>query len=467
MPAFTFTSPEGKSYTVNGPDGATQEQAFQILQQQIGTPTFNKAGIGGVGSEISRAANENLDAIKSAGPSAGLQRKAGIGGLLDTGSALAAIPGLLASPITGAARSLIGRGYEAATNAIAPLSDEQRNQYGLASGRDVADKAIMGIAPRGYSPIGPRLAPPATPSAIDLKAAAKSVYNDPLIKSISIQPSDVARLAQDTSQYLTAQGFRRSPGNAPGTLSELDRLSPTSGAPLSVDDLRASRRALSITAKQIDPATFQPTPDAAAARQAIEQIDGFLDKLNPSLKQANANYAAGKSADRLDYRTIKADRRAAKSGSGMNIENTIRQEVDKIPNRGLTPDQIAQRDAIVLGTPARNALRTAGKLGVDGGLSLMLHGGAAIGTGGTTLPVTIGGTIARKAGEHLTRNAIAALSESIRANSPLARSLAPAPLPAPNPFLAAPASGLSLAELLSGLRAYPALVPSRAERERN
>lgn len=35
MPAFTFTSPEGKQYTVNGPDGATKEQAFQVLQQQL------------------------------------------------------------------------------------------------------------------------------------------------------------------------------------------------------------------------------------------------------------------------------------------------------------------------------------------------------------------------------------------------------------------------------------------------
>lgn len=37
MPTFEFTSPEGKKYTVNGPDGATEAQAFQILQQQLGT----------------------------------------------------------------------------------------------------------------------------------------------------------------------------------------------------------------------------------------------------------------------------------------------------------------------------------------------------------------------------------------------------------------------------------------------
>lgn len=35
MPTFEFTSPEGKTYEVSGPDGATREQAFGILQQQM------------------------------------------------------------------------------------------------------------------------------------------------------------------------------------------------------------------------------------------------------------------------------------------------------------------------------------------------------------------------------------------------------------------------------------------------
>lgn len=35
MPTFEFTSPQGKTYTVEGPEGATKEQAFQILQGQI------------------------------------------------------------------------------------------------------------------------------------------------------------------------------------------------------------------------------------------------------------------------------------------------------------------------------------------------------------------------------------------------------------------------------------------------
>lgn len=35
MPSFDFTSPEGKKYTIDGPEGATKEQAFQILQGQL------------------------------------------------------------------------------------------------------------------------------------------------------------------------------------------------------------------------------------------------------------------------------------------------------------------------------------------------------------------------------------------------------------------------------------------------
>lgn len=36
MPVFTFTSPEGKEYEVEGPEGATESQAFEILQTQLG-----------------------------------------------------------------------------------------------------------------------------------------------------------------------------------------------------------------------------------------------------------------------------------------------------------------------------------------------------------------------------------------------------------------------------------------------
>lgn len=36
MPVFTFTSPDGKKYDVTGPEGATEQEAFALLQSQIG-----------------------------------------------------------------------------------------------------------------------------------------------------------------------------------------------------------------------------------------------------------------------------------------------------------------------------------------------------------------------------------------------------------------------------------------------
>ena len=44
MPSFTFSSPEGKQYTVNGPEGATAEQAFGMLQQQLGGQQTGPSG---------------------------------------------------------------------------------------------------------------------------------------------------------------------------------------------------------------------------------------------------------------------------------------------------------------------------------------------------------------------------------------------------------------------------------------
>lgn len=45
MPTFNFTSPDGQSYQIEGPEGATEAQAFQILKQQMLRPAYkDKSG---------------------------------------------------------------------------------------------------------------------------------------------------------------------------------------------------------------------------------------------------------------------------------------------------------------------------------------------------------------------------------------------------------------------------------------
>lgn len=69
MPAFTFTSPDGKSYTVNGPDGATQEQAFAMLQQQLKAPAAPPAGPS-VGGALDAASTGVVNAAAGMGNAA-------------------------------------------------------------------------------------------------------------------------------------------------------------------------------------------------------------------------------------------------------------------------------------------------------------------------------------------------------------------------------------------------------------
>lgn len=44
MPTFELTSPDGKKYRVEGPEGATQEQAYGILQKQLAAQSGNTRG---------------------------------------------------------------------------------------------------------------------------------------------------------------------------------------------------------------------------------------------------------------------------------------------------------------------------------------------------------------------------------------------------------------------------------------
>ncbi len=64
MPAFEFTSPDGKKYVINGPEGSTQEQAFQILKQQMSV-----GGIlpetPGIGSQLLSAPKEFVKGVSS------------------------------------------------------------------------------------------------------------------------------------------------------------------------------------------------------------------------------------------------------------------------------------------------------------------------------------------------------------------------------------------------------------------
>jgi hypothetical protein len=108
MPTFEFTSPEGKKYRIQGPDGSTKEQAFGILQQQLGAapaaavPNPQLAGVPGYDAQGRPQAvavpheepRDNLLGVLASPVDAAL-------------SAGSAIAGAVVGPIAGVGKSII------------------------------------------------------------------------------------------------------------------------------------------------------------------------------------------------------------------------------------------------------------------------------------------------------------------------------------------------------------------------
>ena len=86
MPTFQFTSPEGKSYEIAGPDGATPEQAFNILQSQLQTtpsvaPPLQEQPVEKPQEQVPSSGIQNLARVLNKSPASGAQI---LGGILET-----------------------------------------------------------------------------------------------------------------------------------------------------------------------------------------------------------------------------------------------------------------------------------------------------------------------------------------------------------------------------------------------
>lgn len=421
---------------LNGGKQPVSDPALLAQLNGEGGPQFNLSdAVTDIPAEIKRTAMSNAETIAQGFEKRG--EKGPIEGLLSTGKALAAIPTLIASPITGAARSLGGHTMAWATHKIGELiapeiaaKDDPQKMYENAAG-DV-EKAMMAARPAG-----PRVstAVPA-PTVAELKTASRAGYNAPEVAAVEINPQSTARLSSTIENDLLQRGFRER--LTPAVFDEVRALTPPQGvASVRVADIDSARKALGIMARERD-AVGQPTAQAAAARTAVDHINDYLPNIGRAdviagdpvraseiMREAIGNWAAAKRAEKVDLQLTRADRQAAKSGSGSNIENAMRQKIATILDnpRQTVGFNAAEREAmeqIVRGSVPRNALRKAGKLGVDGGLSLLLNTGAALGSGGSTIPFTVAATGARKVGEALTARAGRQLSEAVRNRSPLA-----------------------------------------------
>jgi hypothetical protein len=384
--------------------------------------------------EIGNAAGEALTNIK------GIANRGGQGpieGLVTTGKAALGIPQLIMSPVTGAARSVLGHGLESATNAagelIAPeLAAKRDRQKDYETAKGDVDLAMMAAAP------GKVRAPKVSaPTIKELKTAAKADYESPEVKGLVVKPDTIKNYGATVRADLNNQGFDENVAPKTfGILSKLDTI--PAGATVTGDNFNSLRKMLGKAAGSIEPA------EKAAASMAIERLDNFIPTIPAGdviagdvgaaasrLETARGNYSAAKQSEKIDQKLVAAETRAAAANSGMNVANTIRQRMaDVVLNpkqaRGLLPEEVAAAKAISEGTKTQNVIRGVSNiLGGGGGLGTVAAataGGLATGGPGALAPVA--GFALRALSNKLTIRQAEKLSEAIRSRAPLASSAA-------------------------------------------
>jgi hypothetical protein len=366
---------------------------------------------------------------------------------------LESVTGPLYEPKTTAGRyaQTIGEFAPAAIGGPETLGARLLRVMGPAVASETAGQLAKGTALEPAARIGgavlgggrgaaPRSAAAATPTVGQLKFAARAGYTHPEVAAVEIRPQAVSGLSAQIENDLVGgagSGFRRA--TTPKTFGILDELDvPPGVTSVKIADLDSARMAFGRLAREVD-AVGRPTMESAAASRAIQGIDRFLGNLQqpdllagnasravPILEAARQNWGAAMRAEDLGVRLTRAERQAAKAGSGSNIDNAIRQKVSAVldvPQRsvGWTNAEKAAAERVVRGTPLGNTLRKAGKLGVSDGLSLMLHAAAAYPTGGASIPIAVAGTLARKGSEAITSAGARRLDEMLRQRSPLYR----------------------------------------------
>lgn len=284
------------------------------------------------------------------------------------------------------------------------------------------------------------------PSLEELHDAAAQAYRNARGYGVEIKRQPVSRLADDIMSDLHNDGFRKL--DAPSSWAKLEELKNPSGRYVTIDDIESVRRALG----KANPMNGM---EKEVGRRGIEAIDKYVSSLDRNaghiavnqhyaadvasdIKEARGNWAAMKRGETIEGKLDEANRGTAATGSGANINNKTRQQINQVLRspklrRGFSAEEIGAMRQIVTGTTFGNAARKVGKLSPEGVVSGTLGielGHVASGNLAHGLLVPALGKVAKIFGDRSTAKQAERLSQMVRARSPLGGTL---PQPAPPP----------------------------------
>lgn len=370
----------------------------------------------GTGTDAERA--QSAGATERLGPMAPV---AEIGGSVLTGGGLSKL-GLTATRLPGVIGKYAGMAIDGSLFGAAQAAG---------NGEDVGAGAEAGAAFGAAGQAGGKLLSslmkkmPATMSKDELYAAGSAAFKRARDTGVIFTKDSIGLLRDKIYKDFAEMSFhpKLQPGAAVA-FEELDRLAQ--GGHVDFQGLK--------TAREIASDAFIPgnKKNNALTGAIIKQIDNFAMQAPPehiltgdagaasqAVTEARKYWHMASKLDTVDKLLERAGRRAARTGSGGNIENTTRQEMSKLldsekKSRGFTKDEMSAVDNAVVGTKTRNTLRQLGKFSpVGNGLIATLEALAALGGKAAAVPHAVplivggaaAGTGAKYASEALQRKA--------------------------------------------------------------
>ncbi len=323
------------------------------------------------------------DVIGSLGP-ASLATKGGAAIVGAVAPKVAANAGLLTRT---AGMGAVGTGLGAGEAAI---KDEDIGRGALigglaGAGGNLAGKAISAGVGKVAGAFNKQ---PKIPTNPELRAASQKAYQAADDAGVIFTPQGMQRAQTAIQDDLAKAAFL--PANQPkvaAVLGEIEKAAGNNNTLSGLDQLRqmasnaydpqnkASNKMLGKIINQLDDLVTKPATGEVIAKDAAAGSKAITEARDLWSRQAKSEL--------LDTALVKAERRAASTGSGGNVDNAIRQNVRGIldnPNktRGWSKDELAAAEAVVRGSPVQNAARLVGKLSPVGN-GLM----AALGIAGT------------------------------------------------------------------------------------
>lgn len=298
---------------------------------------------------------------------------------------------------------------------------EDRRNKALIGG--AAGGAIGGVGHKIANAFATRAARASLPTQEAIVDAGNAAYRAAEDAGVIFTPKAAETLRGRVVDKLADMGY--DPALQPGAAAVVRRLEELQGQNFTLKGLDTIRK---VASNGYMPMT---QTGAKSNNKAVTQIINMIDDLvdNPAaddiltgnaelgsqaISAARDFWSRQAKAERVQSAIRMAEDRASTTGSGANIDNAIRQNLNKIIKspRGFSQVEQDLLRTAARGTPTRNALRLAGKFAPTGVISSVLSGGAGYGLAGPAgLLLPVAGAGAKAASDALTKKSAQELVE--------------------------------------------------------